>query len=110
MGTYNRIKEVRTKKHISQAELASMLDTSQSALAAYENGRKTPKLETLSRIAAALDVGVLALLPSSITDGAIIPTQEERALLAAVSDLNDTGIKKVCEFAEDISTNPKYRK
>ena len=67
MGTYNRIKEVRTKKHISQAELASMLDTSQSALAAYENGRKTPKLETLSRIAAALDVSVLALLPVSQT-------------------------------------------
>ena len=78
METYNRIKEVRTKKHISQAELASMLDTSQSALAAYENGRKTPKLETLSRIAAALDVSVLALLPSRRTRVACCRVRSER--------------------------------
>ena len=110
MDIGNKIKEVRIKKNISQILLAEMTGTTQAAITAIENNKRIPKIETLSRIAAALDVCVLALLPSSITDGAIIPTQEERALLAAVSDLNDTGIKKVCEFAEDISTNPKYRK
>ena len=106
----NKIREIRIKKNISQRCLAELISTSQPALAAYETGQKTPKLETLSRIAAALDVSVLALLPSSISDGSIVPTQEERALLAAVSDLNNAGIKKVCEYAEDISTNPKYRR
>lgn len=106
----NNIRRIRENKNISQRQLAEEIGSSQPTIAAYESGQKIPKLETFLRIAAALDVSVLALLPSSITDGAIIPTQEERALLAAVSDLNDTGIKKVCEFAEDISTNPKYRK
>lgn len=110
MDSGKKIKIARIKKNISQVQLAELLEITQPSLAAIESSKRTPKLETLSRIAAALDVSVLALLPSSITDGAIVPTQEESALLAAVSGLNNTGIKKVCEFAEDISTNPKYRK
>ena len=105
-----KIREARIKKNLSQAQLAKILGTTQPLIAAYETDRRIPKLETLERIAVALDMSIFSVSPSSITDGAIIPTQEERALLAAVSDLNDTGIKKVCEFAEDISTNPKYRK
>jgi len=110
MNTGDKIRSIRTKKNISQTQLAEKLGTSQAAITAIENNKRIPKFDTLSRIAAALDVSVVDLLPSFITNGVIVPTQEERALLAAVSDLNDTGIKKVCEFAEDISTNPKYRK
>lgn len=106
----NNIKSIREKKHISQKQLAAAIGTSQSAIAEYESGQKTPKLETFSRIAAALDTSVLALLPSEISEGAAILSPEDRELLEAVSDLNDSGRKKVREYAADLGNNPNYRK
>ena len=109
MNTGNKIKEVRIKKNISQTQLAETLGTSQSAITAIENNKRIPKIETLERIAEALDVSVLALLPSSVSDGAIVPTPEERTLLETISSLNQEGKKKVCEYASDISKIPEYR-
>ncbi len=106
----NKIKEIRTKKNITQNELAEILGITQPSLAAIESSKRTPKLETLTRIAAALDVSVLALLPSEISNGAIVPSPEEREIIEAVSVLNDTGKEKVREYIRDISINPDYRK
>lgn len=106
----DNIRYIREGKHISQRQLADAVGTSQSAIAAYENGQKTPKLETLSRIAEALDTSVLSLLPSEISEGSIIPSPEDRELLEAVSDLNTAGRKKVREYAADLGNNPNYRK
>ena len=106
----DNIRYIREGKHISQRQLADAVGTSQSAIAAYENGQKTPKLETFSRIAAALDTSVLSLLPSEISEGAAILSPEDRELLEAVSDLNDSGRKKVREYAADLGNNPNYRK
>lgn len=106
----DNIRYIREGKHISQKQLAAAIGTSQSAIAAYENGQKTPKLETLSRIADALDTSVLSLLPSEISEGSIIPSPEDRELLEAVSDLNTAGRKKVREYAADLGNNPNYRK
>ena len=102
-----RIKEVRSKKNITQNELAEILGISQPSMAAIESG--IPRIETLSRIAAALDTSVLSLLPSEISEGSIIPSPEDRELLEAVSDLNTAGRKKVREYAADLSKNPDYR-
>lgn len=38
---------------MTQAELARRIGTSQATLSAYENGRKQPSVETLSRVLAA---------------------------------------------------------
>lgn len=105
----NNIKSIREKKHISQKQLAAAIGTSQSAIAEYESGQKTPKLETFSRIADALDTSVLALLPSDMTEYAIIPTEYEAELLAVVSFLNDAGQRKVMEYARDLLGHPDYR-
>lgn len=105
----DNIRYIREGKHISQKQLAAAIGTSQSAIAEYESGQKTPKLETFSRIAAALDTSVLSLLPSEISEGSIIPSPEDRELLEAVSDLNTAGRKKVREYAADLSKNPDYR-
>ena len=106
----NNIKSIREKKQISQKQLAAAIGTSQSAIDEYENGQKTTKLETFSRIAAALDTSVLSLLPSEISEGAAILSPEDPELLEAVSDLNDSGRKKVREYAADLGNNPNYRK
>lgn len=42
-----RIKELRLKAHLSQAELAKKLDISQSVLCDYENGKADPTAKVI---------------------------------------------------------------
>ncbi len=50
----NVIKELRQKAGLTQHELARYANTSQSAIASYEGGKKSPTLATLARIATAI--------------------------------------------------------
>jgi transcriptional regulator with XRE-family HTH domain len=52
------IKDARLRTGLTQRALAQRASTSQSTVAAYENGRKTPTMDTLLRIlrAAGLDL------------------------------------------------------
>jgi DNA-binding transcriptional regulator YiaG len=43
----------RTQAGLTQAELAAAMGTSQSAIAAWENGARTPGIEALERLARA---------------------------------------------------------
>ena len=56
----NAVRELRRKAGLTQTELARMAGTSQPTIAAYEAGRKSPTLQTLSRIARA--VGLEAMV------------------------------------------------
>lgn len=39
----NKLKSIRNEHHITQVELADLLDVSQQLVAAWENGRSTPR-------------------------------------------------------------------
>jgi len=47
--------EQRRKRDLSQQELAELVGTTQSAIARIERGERPPKVDTLLRIANALD-------------------------------------------------------
>lgn len=51
-----RIVEIRKEKGVSQTQLGDLTGLTNSYLSYIENGRKKPSLETLIRIAEALDV------------------------------------------------------
>ena len=59
----NNIKEVRQRLGITQKELARRLETSPQNIAQYENGKRNPKLETIRKIANALDVPFDTIVP-----------------------------------------------
>ena len=58
MTTGNKIKEARKKAKLSQKELGIKLGVSQAMIGQYESGKRKPKLETLDKIANALNVDV----------------------------------------------------
>ncbi|MFQ5914266.1 MAG: helix-turn-helix transcriptional regulator [Nitrospinota bacterium] len=58
----NRIRAVRLKKRLTQAQLARKLRVSQSAVAQMEHPRSRPRLKTLQRAARALGVSVEELV------------------------------------------------
>ena len=47
----NRIKELRTKKGLSQAQLANELGISNQIISFYENDKREPKIEMWQKLA-----------------------------------------------------------
>jgi DNA-binding XRE family transcriptional regulator len=54
-GIADQVAEQRKSRGLSQAELAELTGTTQSAIARLESGGRPPRLDTLLRIAEALD-------------------------------------------------------
>src|SRR5919201_899444 len=64
----DRVVERRHELRLSQAELAELCDTTQSAIARLESGGRPPRIDTLLRIANALDCElVVQLRPRTTT-------------------------------------------
>lgn len=57
-----RIKVARERVHLTQEQLAEIIDISPTHMSVIERGVKTPKLDTFVRIANALGVSTDALL------------------------------------------------
>lgn len=60
-----RIKAARERVHLTQEQLAEIIDISPTHMSVIERGVKTPKLDTFVRIANALGVATDALLKSN---------------------------------------------
>jgi ribosome-binding protein aMBF1 (putative translation factor) len=58
----DRVSERRRELGLSQAELADLVETTQSAIARLESGGRPPRIDTLLRIATALDCELLVEL------------------------------------------------
>ena len=58
MRSSEKIKNSRLQAGLTQKELAKRLGTSQQNIAQYESGKRIPKIETLQKIANALNVSV----------------------------------------------------
>jgi transcriptional regulator with XRE-family HTH domain len=58
------VSRLRLARQLSQAELARLCGTTQSAIARLERGARPPRLDTLARIATALDCSLdVELIP-----------------------------------------------
>ena len=66
----NVVRRLRERARVTQARLARLGGTSQPAIAAYEAGRRTPTLDTLARLARAvnLELAVEFVPPSTRED------------------------------------------
>lgn len=62
----DRIKKIRISKKISQKDLAKTMKIPVSTLANYENNHREPNLETIEKIAAALEVSAMEILFDSL--------------------------------------------
>jgi transcriptional regulator with XRE-family HTH domain len=61
MNAATILRDARRRVHLTQAELADRAGTSQATLSAYENGRKQPSIDTLSRLLAATGSRLVAV-------------------------------------------------
>ena len=65
-----RIAHERARRSLSQRQLAELTGTTQSAIARLEGGSRAPRLDTLLRVANALDCTLeLDLRPRTVIEG-----------------------------------------
>ena len=91
----NRIKEAREQAHLTQEDLAEIVDISPTHMSVIERGAKTPRLDTFVKIVNALKLSSDALLQDvippvsdtiiaelSVRIGSLPPKEQSRILNA----------------------------
>lgn len=83
------IAQARDQAGLTQSQLAQAAGTSQSAIAAYESGAKSPSVRTLNKIVRACGLGIFVeLVPASTAQGALLSevrSHQEELRQAAIS-------------------------
>ena len=126
MPTYTRdmIRKCRTEKGLTQKKLGELCGIADSNIRKYESGNQNPKIETLQKIADALDIPVNRLLAGKIISRDelkeklseyglthLVPdTEEERTVLENCKKLNETGKKEAAKRVEELTHLEKYTK
>jgi transcriptional regulator with XRE-family HTH domain len=75
-----RIRQIREHKRLRSQELATMAGLSASAISLLEKQMRTPKVDTLQRIAAALEVSTSYLLGEEDTELALSEALSRQSL------------------------------
>ncbi len=135
MRIEDKIRRARLRKGITQNKIAEKIGISQPTYAQWENGKRKPKLETLKKIADALEVPVSTLYDDyefvdpgeGLTEDQIAKqkaqdqeqlkaikksygAKNEDKLLHNFNAVNEEGQQKIVEYSNDIAENPKYKK
>lgn len=129
MTVGERIKEARKTAGLTQKELGERLGVSFQAVAQWENNLRNPKIDTLQKIASALNVsvdslGVIDVAADLLSDyatalqqknaieilGQAIGLENIERIVIALDLLNDEGKTKAVERVEELAEIPKYQK
>lgn len=103
------LKEIRTLKGLTQAQLSAALNVNQSAIANWEADNRTPDIYTLRNIANFFDCSIDTLMDNSSIKCEIIQPSE-RILLSHFRELNEEGQEKLIDTADDLVKTGKYKK
>jgi len=120
-----KIKNSRLEAGLSQSELARKAGVSRSAVYRYEAGERVPDLDTVGKIAEALNIPFVEFV-TGYTEASFRRMQKEELegyedLLELLDDpmwsmlagffelLNAEGRRKAVEYLDDLSLNPKYQ-
>lgn len=132
MTTGNTIREIRTKKGMTQIQLAEAANIAVNSLRLYEQGKRYPKQATLQKISDALGVPASALRPDFTElweDTAFAHKQEESRYMrelrnisselieaeaslfyyVLVTKLNQAGRNELFRLLFELANDPRYR-
>ncbi len=90
-----KIKEFRQEKNLSQKALGNKAGMSQQMIAQYESGQRQPKIETLRRIANALEVELWEIVELDQMD----ETTRIQEIKNMLSQLTPEGLKEFDKLA-----------
>lgn len=102
MPTGEKIKEIRKKRGLTQKQLGDLCGMADSAIRRYENGRANPKLETIKKIATALNVSIDVLMTGE-------PSQPVQTIAAHLDGdvFTPEELEEIRQFAEFVKSKRK---
>lgn len=98
MTFYERLKELRISRNLSQAEFAKQLGISASSISMYECGQREPSFEIEERIADFFNVDLDYLRGGSDTTSKII-SGDGHLLLHIFNELDEVSQKMLLSYA-----------
>lgn len=116
MRVSENIKRIRLEKNLTQKQLAEKCGMYESQIRRYELGKAIPKIETLQKIAKALDVPVTELRDDldiwldktlSYFDNM---TSKKTLINKYYDELNEKGQEKAIEQVELLTKIPEYKR
>lgn len=99
-----RVRQERTRKGLTQEQLAEMCGISSSYIGIIERGDKKLSVETLVKIASVLNISTDYLLKDSIRQ---LPESMVNTLLSAVKDLNQDEMDMVLDVISTMTSHLK---
>lgn len=123
--TGDRIRQYRKEKGLTQKQLGDLCGMADSAIRRYESGRQNPKIETLQKLASALNINLYDLRPTgeeleafkksanTVTNKRITEIDEKRLtnlIKHKEKVLNISGKQRVVDYMDDLTKIPEYRK
>ena len=120
-----KIRQLRLDKGLTQKQLGDMCGIADSNIRKYETGRQNPKIDTLEKIAKALDIEITELILDDVLTLnlykqlrcannykiSITPSNTPlEQITAAFTKLNEKGQEKAASYVEDLTKIPEYKK
>ena len=87
MSIGSRIRAIRTLRNLSSADLAGAAGVSRGLISQIELDRANPSIDTLRKIAAALDSPIAALFDETALNGIVVRKEERKTLRIPASGL-----------------------
>lgn len=120
MTTAKTIKKFRKEKGLTQKQLGELCvpRIAESTIRKYELGILNPKIETIEKIATALEIDPFSLYSFDMATGLLEKSMNDKiqiddkadTLLRNYQQLNDSGQDKAIEQVEMLTKIPEYRK
>ena len=108
MTFYERIKQLRLNKKVSQEEIAKFLGVTKQAYSLYELGKRNVDNETLLKLSEYFNVSIDYLLGKSEDKNEVTDEDIKFALFEGADNITDEMYEEVKEFANFIKN--KYKK
>lgn len=127
MTTGELIRNIRKAKGVTQKQLGELAGIAEPTIRSYESGRLNPKIGTIEKIANALGVSTVSLLPEESLVSLEVSSRYMKAeyagafdsyktdslrdqILSCYDQLNKAGQEKAVERVEELTEIPKYQK
>ena len=96
MSVKDKLKEKRIERGYTQKKLSELCGIAESTIRQYELGKRNPKLETIEKIATALEFPVHVFVET------VQPDDSKQRLLAYYEKLSEAKRKELLEKAEEL--------
>ena len=110
MTTGERIRAIRIEKKLTQKQVGDRCGMADSNIRAYELGNANPKIETLQRIATALEVPIGFLLGMPVNLDGEIERIEKQFPAATVTETDDKVIFHIIEKPTEVPDSESLRR